>query len=185
MYPIARTILGAVVPAPRAATMFMAAAVAWILTACAPEPMAGVGVSPPRPVERSPAPRASSASTEWLPAALGSGMQRVGLQFLSEGHAERFDATVWANATARDHLDAGAPWPEGATFAERVTARGSPANGSDLGWLFMIRGNAGWTFGLVAPDGDDAGVAIVAACEECHREADDGVFRWRATDGGR
>jgi hypothetical protein len=140
--------------------------------------MAAVGSSPPRAMEHEArAPDASAPAA--LPPWVGQPMEAVSDRFLSEGHGEHFDVTVWANAAARDRLDAGAPYPDGAALAERATthdARGErPA-----GWLVMDKNGGAWRFAAAGAEGEGASDAGLEACAGCHREADDGVFRWGA-----
>jgi hypothetical protein len=148
------------------------------LAACAPPPMAPVGSSPPRATE--PAARSPEAGAAPVPPSVaGQAMEPVSDRLVSEGHGERFEVTVWANATARANLDAGAPWPDGAAFAEQAVmpeARGDrPA-----GWLIMDKSGTEWHFAAVGPGAEATTDAGLEACATCHRQAQDGVFRWTA-----
>jgi hypothetical protein len=147
------------------------------LAACAPPPMAPVGSSPPRAPERiASSPEAGAAPLP--PSVAGQAMDPVSDRFVSEGHGGRFEVTVWANATAREHLDGGAPpWPDGAAFAEQAVA--TDARGDrPAGWLIMDKAGSEWHFAAVGPGAEGATDAGIEACATCHRQADDGVFRW-------
>jgi hypothetical protein len=112
-------------------------------------------------------------------------MDPVSDRFVSGGHGERFDVTVWANASARANLDAGAPWPDGAAFAEQAVERDVRGD-RPAGWLVMDKGGGGWRFEAVGPAGEKATDAGLAACATCHRDApDDGVFRWPPAPNAR
>jgi hypothetical protein len=104
-------------------------------------------------------------------------MARVSDRQVSRGHAERFDAIVWANDVARAMWDdARASMPDGAMLIEEAierTARGDRA----AGLLVMEKREGTWRFVVVGADGEVVDDARVAACAACHQEAPrDGVF---------
>lgn len=112
-------------------------------------------------------------------------MVRVGERALSRGHAERFDAIVWANELAHAAWDdAVAPMPDGAMLVEEAVDRATPApaggaveRGERAAGLLVMEKSGLWRFDSVGPDGDVADEARVAPCAACHREAPrDGVF---------
>jgi hypothetical protein len=149
------------------------------LAACAPgaaiEP---VGASPPRRPE--PVARVADAGTSRaspVPADFRQRLLRVSERFLSRGHGERFDATVWANPQALAPPDAGDGAPDGAMYLEEATTRDARGDRS-AGVLVMEKKGGSWQFGAVGPKGEIADDAGVGACVTCHREADDGVFPW-------
>jgi hypothetical protein len=100
-------------------------------------------------------------------------------RFVSSGHGDRYEVTVWGNPAAVAGLDAGTPWPEGAVLAEQATSREGRGD-APAGWLVMRRTASGWSFTAVGPSGETATDAGVEACGACHRDAPDGVFRWTA-----
>jgi len=95
-------------------------------------------------------------------------MTRVSETFLSRGHGERFDATVWSSAA-----DAGTA--EGTVYLEDLSLRDG---GSPAGTLVMERRGTAWRFAAVGPDGQGADDAGAQACDPCHREGRDGLFPW-------
>jgi hypothetical protein len=102
-------------------------------------------------------------------------MTKVGERFLSRGHAERFDAVIWANAAALSPRDAGVLMPEGAMFLEELIAQ--KAGADRPAGLFVMEKRAGqWRFVVVGTRGEVVGDARVAPCAECHREVKDFVF---------
>jgi hypothetical protein len=133
------------------------------------ESMGPVGVSPPRASE--PAFRGAEGgapTTSSLSADFRQRMMRASETFLSRGHGERFDATVWSSAA-----DAGAG--EGAIYLEDLALRDGGGAG---GLLVMERRGAAWRFAAVGPDGQAVDDAGAQACEPCHREGRDGLFPW-------
>jgi hypothetical protein len=105
-------------------------------------------------------------------------MSRVSDTFLSRGHGERFDATVWSSAGdglvgARSAGDAGVA--EGAIYLEELALRDG---GSAAGLLVMERRDGAWRFAAVGPDGEAIDDAGGQDCEPCHREGREGLFPW-------
>jgi hypothetical protein len=98
-------------------------------------------------------------------------MTPVSDRFLSRGHGERFDATVWARAA-----DGGAG--EGAMYVEDLTARDGGVAAAGL--LVMEKRGGVWRFLAVGPDGEVVDDAGAESCDPCHREAKDQVFAWPA-----
>jgi hypothetical protein len=109
-------------------------------------------------------------------------MTRLSERFLSRGHAEHFDALIWANTAALSTRDAGAVMregaillPDGAVLLEEVIAR--KAGGDRPAGLFVMEKRAGhWRFVVVGTRGEVVSDERVAPCAECHREAKDFVF---------
>jgi len=123
-------------------------------------------------------------------------MTKVGERFLSRGHAEHFDAVIWANAAALSTRDAAAVMPEagmplpegaiplpegvmpaaeGAMLLEEIIGR--KAGGDRPGGLFVMEKRAGqWRFVVVGTRGEVVSDDRVALCAECHRETKDFVF---------
>lgn len=104
-------------------------------------------------------------------------MSQVSERFLSRGHGERFDATIWANPQALAHPDAGGEAPDGAMFLEEATSRDARGD-RPAGMLVMEKRAGTWRFGAVGAKGEIADDAGVGACPTCHREAKDSVFPW-------
>jgi len=138
-----------------------------------------VGLSPPRALERRSSGSLDSGVPELspVPGDFRTRMTRMGERFLSRGHAEHFDAVIWANGEALSPRDAGAVLPEGAMLLEELTAE---KGGADRpAGLFVMEKRAGlWRFVVVGTRGEVVSDARVAPCAECHREAKDFVFWW-------
>ena len=99
---------------------------------------------------------------------------------VSEGHAERFDAIVWANEPAKGAWDAGTAMPDGAMLVEEAIERPGRTDRADKpAGLFVMKKDAGsWSFIAVSPDGEVVDDARVAPCKACHALAPvDYVFR--------
>jgi hypothetical protein len=108
-------------------------------------------------------------------------LARASDRFLSLGHAERFDAVLWANDLARqgppDAGDAGLEFAEGAIFVEEAIDR-TGADGGVAGLLSMEKRGGVWRFTALQPGGELVADARTAACATCHRDAPrDFVFR--------
>jgi hypothetical protein len=104
-------------------------------------------------------------------------MARVGERQLSRGHAERFDAVVWANDVARATFDAATgDLPDGAMLVEEAFER--PPRDAPAGLLVMEKREGVWRFTAVGPRGEATEDAHTAAtCAACHRDAPrDSVF---------
>ena len=150
--------------------------------ACGAGEAGPVGVSPPRAVERSA--RSSDAGEDLSSDIDGhvfhaSRLSRISDRFLSQGHAERFDAIVWANDAARrtGEGDAGSDFSEGAVFVEEAIER-SEGDAGVAGLLAMEKHGGTWRFSAVQPGGEVVTDARAGACVTCHREAPrDFVFR--------
>jgi hypothetical protein len=132
-----------------------------------------VGVSPPR-AEAKIAGKSTDGGTPRpspVPADFRATMARVGERRLSRGHAERFDAIVWANEAARSGLDAATgALPEGAVLVEEAIER-TPQGDQAAGLLVMIKRDGAWRFTAVGPDGEVVDDARGASCAACHRDA--------------
>jgi hypothetical protein len=103
-------------------------------------------------------------------------MTRVKDRFVSEGHAERFDAMVWANEGGRTAWTTGAEMPDGALLVEELIDRDRRGD-RPAGLLVMEKNSAKWRFTSVGPAGEVIGDARVAPCAACHRDApQDSVF---------
>jgi hypothetical protein len=156
-----------------------------LLVSCHDTPAPIVGVSPPRAPERS-AVESDGAAGEPSPVAddFRTKMKLVADRFLSRGHAERFDALVWANDVAEKSWSTPSAMAVGALLIEETIARDG---GTDRpgGLLVMEKadlgsagagGGGGWRYVVVAPSGEVTSGARLAACETCHREAKGSVF---------
>jgi hypothetical protein len=158
------------------ALLFLATAAAVLAWACHDTPAAVVGVSPPRAPDLSvTAPDAGVPEPSPVPDDFRSTMTQVGGRFLSRGHAQRFDAVVWANAAADKSWDSLGEMPVGAMLIEEAIVR---EGGSDRpgGLLVMERREAGWRFVVVTAEGEVQSGARLTLCETCHREASGDVF---------
>lgn len=147
-----------------------------LLAACAGEEALGpVGSSMPRAPEAKP--RAEDAAVPLaspVPADFRRRMTRASDRFLSRGHGERFDATVWVDAP--DGGSPAGPFADGTTLVEDL---GAPDGGAKAaGVLVMERRGGVWRFVAVGPEGEVADDAGAQSCEPCHREAAEGVFPW-------
>jgi hypothetical protein len=136
-----------------------------------------VGVSPPRAPERSIVAATDAGAIEASPVGddFRSTMTQLGDRFLSQGHAERFDGIVWANAAAAKHWDAPGEMPVGALLVEETIVREGRADRPE-GLLVMEKRDGGWHFVVVTADRDVVSGARLAPCEACHSEASGGVF---------
>jgi hypothetical protein len=106
-------------------------------------------------------------------------MARVVDRALSRGHAERFDAIVWANDAARAAWDGAGEMPDGAMLVEEAIEQ-TPKGDRAAGLLVMEKRDGAWRFTVVDAAGRVAEDARESACAECHREAPrGGVFRPR------
>jgi hypothetical protein len=150
-----------------------------VLAACGAQEGAPVGVSPPRPMDHAPSGLdGGTAGADPL-----AQLARVSDRFVSQGHAQRFDAIVWANDGARQGPaeatsgDAGAEYAEGARFVEEAIER-TRVDAGTAGLLSMEKRGGAWRFTIVQPDGEVVGDPQTAACATCHHDAPrDGVFR--------
>jgi len=139
-----------------------------------------VGVSAPRAYESS-VPLAVDAGTRaapLVPADFRDRMTKVADRRLSRGHAERFDAIVWANDVARAAWDGVGDMPDGSLLVEEAierTAKGDAA----AGVLVMEKKDGAWRFAAAGANGDPLDPALaVARCATCHVDAPrDSVFR--------
>ena len=147
--------------------------------ACGAGEAGPVGVSPPRAVERSA--RSSDGGADPSSDIDGlvfhaSHLSRLSERFLSQGHAERFDAVVWANDAARQtgsgdsRADSGSDFADGAMFVEEAIDRAA-ADGGVAGLLTMEKRAGAWRFSAIEPDGQVLTEPRTAACAACHREA--------------
>ena len=173
------------------------AAMIALCAGCRPEPPI-VGTSSRRAIERNAAGPLDGGVPELSPVPddFRGRMTKVGERFLSRGHAEHFDAVIWANDAALSTRDAGAVMPEGGMpladgatlLSERVMALPDGAilleeliaqrAGADRpAGLFVMEKRAGqWRFVVVGTRGEVVSDARVAPCAECHRGAKDSVF---------
>ncbi len=136
-----------------------------------------VGISPPRATERGPGGPDAAAGPPWIaPDDFRARLSPISERFLSRGHAERFDAIIWADKPSGT-ADAGSAFAEGAMFVEETIARGV-ADGGGSGLLMMEKRSGTWRFAAVSTEGDITSDSRVAPCAECHKEAPrDFVFR--------
>jgi hypothetical protein len=152
------------------------ALLATALWACHDTPQAIVGVSPPRAPERSETfTDAGVPEPSPVPDDFRSKMARLGDRFLSEGHARRFEAVIWANPSAAKQWDAPKEMAVGAMLVEETFLAGASADVSG-GLLVMEKREEGWHFTLVTAEGDVVSGARLDPCEACHHEAQSGVF---------
>jgi hypothetical protein len=127
-----------------------------------------VGFSAPRAPERSSAKDGSAPSP--VPADFRTRLARVSDRILSRGHANGFDAIVWANEPARSGSNEDGGFADRSMFVEEALDR-SPDAGS-TGLLVMDKRAGDWHFGIVNPDGEVAEEPVATTpCTACHREA--------------
>lgn len=141
--------------------------------------MDAVGTSAPRGV---PAEKPDAAAPKPSPVAADykKTMARLTERQMSEGHAERFDAIVWANDAAKGAWEAGSAMPDGAMLVEEAIERpGRSDRGDKPAGLFVMKKDGGiWTFVVVGPGGEVVDDARVAPCKACHALAPvDDVFK--------
>lgn len=126
----------------------------------------------PRPVDAGPPGEASP-----VPADFRDRMARVVDRAPSHGHAERFDAVVWANEVGRAAWNGAGDMPDGAMLVEEAIER-TPKGDRAAGLLVMQKSGGTWRFVVVDAAGHVAKESQEALCAECHREAPrDYVFR--------
>jgi hypothetical protein len=113
-------------------------------------------------------------------------MVRLKDRFVSEGHAERFDAIVWADEATRTAWGATGDMPDGSTLVEELIEKDRRGD-RPAGLLVMKKDGGQWHFTAVGPAGDVVSDARVAPCGACHREAprDDVFGSAFAGDGGK
>jgi hypothetical protein len=141
--------------------------------------MGAVGTSAPRGVPAN-APDAAPPKPSPVAADYKKTMARLTERQVSEGHAERFDAVVWANDAARGAWEAGTAMPDGAMLVEEAIERPGRSDRADrAAGLFVMKKDGGsWSFVVVGPDGDVVDDARVASCKACHALAPvDHVFK--------
>ncbi len=171
-------------------TLLAAAAIA----ACGGgEALGPVGTSLPHAEPPDRARDAGDTVASPVPTDFRSRMVRVSGQFLSRGHGEKYDATVWTepDADAGPGARAGAAAGEGADAAASVVASATdpsvyvedlvirdPRGDRFGGLLVMRRQGATWHFAAVGSDGLVAPEERTRSCEACHRDAPHGVFPW-------
>lgn len=135
-----------------------------------------VGSTTPRVADAGPPAVASPVGPDFR-----AQMSKVSERSLSRGHADRFDAVVWANDPARAAWPGEGAMPDGAVLVEEAIER-TPKGDRDAGVLVMEKHGAAWRFVVV-----DGGWHVVtwtreAACAACHANAPhDSVFRVEGT----
>ncbi len=146
------------------------------LIGCTAGSAGSVGFSPPRAAERT-APATDAAAPEASPvfANFRLHMVRVSNRFLSDGHGERFDAVVWANAAAQSALRTPRQMDDGALLIEDTSVHDARGE-RPTGLLVMEKRQGQWSFASVAPDGSAVTDPRVTLCATCHRDARDSVF---------
>ena len=160
----------------RSRRLLLSVAIAVAGVACGGGEAAPVGVSPPRAAERAQPRGDASAGPPGLPGDFRARLSRLSDRFLSQGHAERFDAVVWANDAARQtgsgdsRADSGSDFADGAMFVEEAIDRAA-ADGGVAGLLTMEKRAGAWRFSAIEPDGQVLTEPRTAACAACHREA--------------
>jgi hypothetical protein len=146
------------------------------IVACGGREGAPVGISPPRATEHVAGPADAGTLEPVLPVDFRARLTKVSERFPSQGHANRFDAIVWANDAARNPADAG-DFADGAMLVEEALVRAAPDAGVS-GLLMMEKREGAWRFGAAGPDGEVASDSHMALCAACHRDAPrDFVFR--------
>ncbi len=153
-----------------------------VSSSCARPSGLPVGVSPPRGMDRSAvqARSAAPAGGALFPADFRHSLSAVTLRKLSRGHAERFDAIVWANDVARVAWDGSGAMPDGALLLEEAIAPPERASERDklLGLLVMRKDAGQWHYVAVGPDGGVAEESRTSRCAACHEQAlRDSVFQ--------
>jgi hypothetical protein len=147
--------------------------------------MGAVGTSSPRGTPGS-TPDAAPPKPSPVGADYKKTMARLTERQVSEGHAERFDAVVWANEAARGAWEAGSAMPDGAMLVEEAIERPGRGDRADkpAGLFVMKKDGGSWSFVVVGPDGEVVDDARVASCKACHALAPvDDVFKKPAGRG--
>lgn len=139
-----------------------------------------VGVSSLRGLERS-GPLAVDGgirAAPLLPPDFRDHMTKVADRRTSRGHAERFDAIVWANDIARAAWDGAQDMPDGAVLVEEAIERTTKGDRA-AGVLLMEKKDGAWRFDGAGAGGDALDPTTLAArCAACHVDApSDSVFR--------
>lgn len=152
---------------------FAVAAAASAYGGCSGRNAAPVGFSPERAQEKTA--RSSDAGVALaepspVPADFRSRMVRLKDRFVSEGHAERFDAIVWGDEATRAAWGATGDMPNGSMFVEELIERDRRGD-RPAGLLVMKKDGAEWRFTAVGPAGEVVSDARVAPCSACHRDA--------------
>lgn len=98
-------------------------------------------------------------------------MAPVTQRFVSIGHAQRYEAIVWANETARAAWEGAGDFADGSKLVEELAGAGA---------LGMEKRDGAWKWSAVGSGEEVADDARLRACRECHRDAPrDDVFRVR------
>jgi hypothetical protein len=163
-------------PLARHRHLFLIAALA---AGCGGQKLATVGVSPPRAPEHG-GEIADSAPPEPPPPVARDfrvHMTRLTDRFLSHGHADRFDATIWASEVVAADGGAEGDFADGTVFVEEGVVRDTRGDRS-AGLLVMTKENGTFRFDAVDPEGRTASRERVATCVICHGEAQGLVFPW-------
>jgi hypothetical protein len=154
----------------RSGRLVLSAAIAAAVSyGCGAGAAAPVGVSPPRAVEPVVAADAAAEAAP-VPADFRTRLSRTSDRFPSRGHADRFDAVVWANDGARAADASGGEFADGAMFVEEAIGH-AVTDGGAMGLLAMEKRSGVWQFAAVGVEGEVVNDARVAACVACHREA--------------
>jgi hypothetical protein len=112
-----------------------------------------------------------------VPADFRAHMARVSERAISRGHADRFDAVLWANEAAHGAWDGSGAMPDGALLVEEAIERTAKGD-RPAGLLVMEKHGEVWRFVLVDATGHVVEWARDAVCASCHRDAPhDFVFR--------
>lgn len=150
--------------------------VALVAAACGGQKGPPVGISPPRAAERVPGAPDASAAPWMAPDDFRSRLSPLSERFVSQGHAEQFDALVWGDPSGMAS-DAGGTFSDGTMFVEETFVSGQ-SDGGPQGLLMMEKSAGSWRFGAVGSDGTIVNDSRLLTCNECHREAPrDFVFR--------
>lgn len=131
--------------------------------------MSAVGTSVPKGTPTTP-PDAAAPKPSPVAADFKKTMARLTDRQMSEGHAQRFDAVVWANDAAKTAWEAGTVMPDGAMLVEEAIERPGRSDRADrpAGLFVMKKDGGSWSFVVVAPDGEVVDDARVAPCKACH-----------------
>jgi hypothetical protein len=148
--------------------------------ACGAEAEAPVGISPLRAVMDTTTRVVDAGAPAVLSpvaADFRSHMARVSERGVSRGHADRFDAVVWANDGAQGAWNGSGDMPDGAVLVEEAIER-TVRGDRPAGLLVMEKHGEKWRFVLVEAGGQVAQWAQDATCASCHADAPrDFVFR--------
>jgi hypothetical protein len=144
--------------------------------ACQREALGPVGISTEHAAEPGAKAGDGGARASPVPIDYRRAMVRLTDPFPSRGHAERFDAVLWANASAAGSWKTGEAMADGAILLEEAIEH-DQRGPRPAGLLVMEKANGAWRFSAVGTAGEVVDDARVSACADCHRDAPrDDVF---------